>query len=118
MQLIHTMFYYIIIVYIQSTWIKALDNVKLVDDTYCLEYESKILLDLGYAFRRFITNQALKYAGLEVAKQTALAAFFSAIALPAALLKVSDIIDDPWQLAVDRSKKAGIGIYMFVCVFK
>ncbi|CAO3642179.1 unnamed protein product [Cunninghamella blakesleeana] len=91
-----------------STWINAMNNVKLADDTYCLEYESKILLDLGYAFRRFITNQALKYAGLEVAKQTALAAFFAAIALPAALLKVSDIIDDPWQLAVDRSKKAGI----------
>jgi hypothetical protein len=67
------------------------------------------LEELGYAFRRFLTNQALKYAGLEVAKQTALQAFFAAVALPAALLKVADIIDDPWQIAVDRSRKAGIG---------
>ncbi|KAI9304203.1 hypothetical protein BJ944DRAFT_256404 [Cunninghamella echinulata] len=92
----------------ESTWIEAFKDKKQINDTYCLEYETNILLDLGYAFRKFITNQALKYAGLEVAKQTALAAFFTAIALPAALMKVSDIIDDPWQLAVDRSKKAGL----------
>ncbi|CAO3637654.1 unnamed protein product [Cunninghamella echinulata] len=91
-----------------STWVEAFKDKKQITDTYCLEYETNILLDLGYAFRKFVTNQALKYAGLEVAKQTALAAFFAAIALPAALMKVSDIIDDPWQLAVDRSKKAGL----------
>ncbi|KAI8064223.1 hypothetical protein BC940DRAFT_321322 [Gongronella butleri] len=88
-------------------WTQALQNTQ-PGDTFCLEYDTEILLSLGYAFRRFISNQALKYAGLEVAKQTALASFFAAIALPAALMKVADVIDDPWQLAVERSKKAGI----------
>ncbi|CAO3592728.1 unnamed protein product [Absidia cylindrospora] len=91
-----------------APWITTFENQRHQIDTFCLEYEKKTLLDLGYAFRRFLTNQALKYAGLEVAKQTALAAFFAAVALPATLLKVADIIDDPWQIAVDRSRKAGI----------
>ncbi|KAI8337003.1 hypothetical protein BC941DRAFT_426338 [Chlamydoabsidia padenii] len=91
-----------------TPWIETFKNDRQGIDTFCLEYEKKTLEELGYAFRRFLTNQALKYAGLEVAKQTALQAFFAAVALPAALLKVADIIDDPWQIAVDRSKKAGI----------
>ncbi|ORX46800.1 DUF726-domain-containing protein [Hesseltinella vesiculosa] len=92
-----------------APWIKSLENHQPPPcDTFCLEYDTKILRSLGYAFQRFLMNQALRYAGLEVAKQTALASFFAAIALPAALLKVADVIDDPWQLAVERSKKAGV----------
>jgi hypothetical protein len=33
----------------------------------------------------------------------------AAVALPATLLKVTDVIDNPWQIASDRSIKAGIG---------
>lgn len=33
-------------------------------------------MDLGIAFEKFVRNQAIKYAGVEVAKQTALHAFF------------------------------------------
>lgn len=33
-------------------------------------------MDLGLAFDKFVKNQAIRYAGYEVAKQTALRAFF------------------------------------------
>jgi len=33
----------------------------------------------------------------------------AAVALPATLLKATDVIDNPWQIASDRSIKAGIG---------
>ena len=33
----------------------------------------------------------------------------AAVALPATILKIADVIDNPWQMAVDRSKKAGVG---------
>lgn len=33
----------------------------------------------------------------------------AAVALPATLLKAADVIDNPWQIASDRSIKAGIG---------
>jgi hypothetical protein len=29
--------------------------------------------------------------------------------LPATILKIADVIDNPWQMVVDRSKKAGVG---------
>ncbi|CEG66634.1 hypothetical protein RMATCC62417_03177 [Rhizopus microsporus] len=76
-------------------------------DIYCLEYEKKELLDLGYSFKRFVKDSAIKYAGMEVAKSTVLHAFFAAVALPATILKMADVIDNPWQIAVDRSRKAG-----------
>lgn len=41
-----------------------------------MEYETDALMDLGAAFQKFVRNQALRYAGVEVAKQTALKAFF------------------------------------------
>ncbi|KAG1461792.1 hypothetical protein G6F46_004664 [Rhizopus delemar] len=78
------------------------------NDIYCLEYETKELLELGYSFRKFVRDSAAKYAGMEIAKTTFLKAVFAAVALPATILKAADVIDNPWQIAVDRSKKAGL----------
>ena len=33
----------------------------------------------------------------------------AAVTLPATLLKIADVIDNPWQIAADRSIKAGVG---------
>lgn len=38
-----------------------------------------------------------------------LTANVAAVALPATILKMADVIDNPWQIAVDRSRKAGAG---------
>ena len=35
--------------------------------------------------------------------------FIAAVTLPATLLKIADVIDNPWQIAADRSIKAGVG---------
>lgn len=94
-----------------------------------MEYETDSLLGLGYAFRKFIRDSAINYAGMEVAKATVLHAFFgnfflnmliylwvltyiimiAAVALPVTILKIADVIDNPWQMVVDRSRKAGVG---------
>ncbi|KAI9313459.1 hypothetical protein BX666DRAFT_2030248 [Dichotomocladium elegans] len=92
----------------RTPWELGFSHDKNLNDIYCLQYESDALLDLGIAFQKFVRNQAIRYAGLEVAKQTALNAFFAALALPATLLKIADIIDNPWEIAADRSRKAGI----------
>lgn len=31
----------------------------------------------------------------------------AAVALPATLMKLADVLDNPWQIAADRSRKAG-----------
>ncbi|EIE77134.1 hypothetical protein RO3G_01838 [Rhizopus delemar RA 99-880] len=74
------------------------------NDIYCLEYETKELLELGYSFRKFVRDSAAKYAGMEIAKTTFLKAVFA------------DVIDNPWQIAVDRSKKAGLELHKRGCV--
>ncbi|KAJ8662910.1 hypothetical protein O0I10_001086 [Lichtheimia ornata] len=92
----------------KTPWEKAFATARNFNDIYCLRYETDALMDLGIAFEKFVRNQAIKYAGVEVAKQTALHAFFAAVALPATLMKIADVVDNPWQIAVDRSHKAGI----------
>ncbi|KAM3579510.1 hypothetical protein VKS41_007967 [Umbelopsis sp. WA50703] len=91
-----------------TPWDKAFDHVKIYRDIYCISYEKPALLNLGRAFKTFIRNEAFKYAGKEALKMTALQAFFAAVALPATLLKAADVIDNPWQIATDRSMKAGL----------
>lgn len=60
----------------KTPWERAFTRAKNYNDIYCLKYESDALMDLGNAFDKFVKNQALRYVGLEVAKQTALRAFF------------------------------------------
>ncbi|KAI9018711.1 hypothetical protein CLU79DRAFT_836988 [Phycomyces nitens] len=92
---------------VESPWEEAFSQRRINSDIYCLSYETEVLLTLGHSFRRFVTNQAARYAGVEVAKQTVLRAVFAAVALPATLLSIADVIDNPWQIATDRSRKAG-----------
>ncbi|KAG2197086.1 hypothetical protein INT46_003154 [Mucor plumbeus] len=92
----------------RTPWEHAFEGKRNHTDIFCLEYETEILLQLGYSFRRFVKDTAVNYAGMEVAKATVLHAFFAAVALPATILKIADVIDNPWQMVVDRSKKAGV----------
>ncbi|KAI8973855.1 hypothetical protein BDB01DRAFT_807807 [Pilobolus umbonatus] len=91
-----------------TPWEHAFEKSGNNTDIFCLQYDTKELLKLGYSFRRFIKDSAISYAGLEIAKTTVLQAFFAAVALPVTILKMADVIDNPWQIVVDRSKKAGI----------
>ncbi|GAA5796783.1 hypothetical protein HPULCUR_002158 [Helicostylum pulchrum] len=92
----------------KTPWEHAFERIRSTTDIYCLEYETESLLGLGYAFRKFIRDSAINYAGMEVAKATVLHAFFAAVALPVTILKIADVIDNPWQMVVDRSRKAGV----------
>ncbi|KAL7310136.1 hypothetical protein PS15m_010931 [Mucor circinelloides] len=92
----------------RSPWEHAFEGRRNHTDIFCLEYETETLLQLGYSFRQFVKDTAVNYAGMEIAKATVLHAFFAAVALPATILKIADVIDNPWQMAVDRSKKAGV----------
>ncbi|KAI8876389.1 DUF726-domain-containing protein [Backusella circina FSU 941] len=88
-------------------WEKAFENRRNGDDVYCLEYEKETLLELGYSFKKFVRDTAVNYAGMEVAKATVLNAFFAAVALPLTVMKLGYVIDNPWLIAADKSKKAG-----------
>ncbi|KAI8049136.1 uncharacterized protein B0P05DRAFT_575912 [Gilbertella persicaria] len=91
----------------RTPWETAFEKNRLHDEIFCLEYETDELLNLGYSFKKFVRDSAVRYAGMEVAKQTVLKAFFAAVSLPATILKMADVIDNPWQVVTNRSRTAG-----------
>ncbi|RKP09283.1 hypothetical protein THASP1DRAFT_14483 [Thamnocephalis sphaerospora] len=77
-------------------------------DVYALAYDTQVLQELGKAFREFLATQAASYAAGQVLKHTALAAIMTPLAAPMTLVKLGSIIDNPWGMAVDRARKAGL----------
>ena len=77
-------------------------------DRYCLIWESKELIDLGNALARILEKELMQTAVGQALKMTALSAVLSAVVWPATILKITDVIDNPWSVAVSRSEKAGV----------
>lgn len=83
-------------------------------DQYTIVWEEKLLRDFGDEMRSFALSYAkeklVSHAGNEIlrlGKYTALAALFSAVALPKTILGMADMIDNIWVLAMNAADKAG-----------
>lgn len=76
-------------------------------DQYCLMWEEALLRKFGKSMRSFATEQMLSYANTEIVKYTALAALFAAVALPRAILKMVDMIDNIWVLMMNNADASG-----------
>ncbi|KAJ2934939.1 hypothetical protein H1R20_g2173, partial [Candolleomyces eurysporus] len=76
------------------------------DDTYALQWEIEALEELSNALTALIHEEAFKYVKGEILKRTFLAALMASMA-PLALLKIGQIIDNPWMNARARGIKAG-----------
>lgn len=76
-------------------------------DQYCLMWEEALLRKFGKSMRSFATEQMLSYANTEIVKYTALAALFAAVALPRAILRMVDMIDNIWVLMMNNADASG-----------
>jgi len=93
------------------------------DDTYALQWvsehrrggaavpdacqqEVEALEELSSALKALIKSEAMKYVKSEVVKRTILAGLMSSLA-PLALLKIGQIIDNPWMNAKALAIKTG-----------
>ncbi|RLN02492.1 hypothetical protein BBJ28_00009247 [Nothophytophthora sp. Chile5] len=76
-------------------------------DQYCLMWEEAVLRRFGKSMRRFATEQVSSYATTEIVKYTALAALFTAVAIPRAILKLADIIDNAWVITMNAADESG-----------
>ncbi|KAF9052929.1 DUF726-domain-containing protein [Panaeolus papilionaceus] len=76
------------------------------DDTYALQWEMKALEELSNALYTLITSHAMKYVKAEIIKRTVLAGLMNSLA-PLALLKIGQIIDNPWMNARALAIKGG-----------
>lgn len=76
-------------------------------EQYCVRYESKYLYELSQAMD-YLLSFFVSYATQEALKYTFLAGVAAAIAWPTALISMSNIIDNPWDVCLRRSAQAGV----------
>jgi len=77
------------------------------DCRYVLVWDRRIMTDLGQAFEKLAIDQAVGMAVTETLKHTTLAVLMAAVAWPTSLLKVSNLIDNSWSVALNRAKLCG-----------
>lgn len=86
-----------------SSQTNCFESVDLID----LVWERKINAKVGSYFKKLAVDQALGLATSEVLKHTALAGLFAAIAIPGYVIKLAQLIDNPWILSVNKAKAVG-----------
>ncbi|XP_078467579.1 transmembrane and coiled-coil domain-containing protein 4 [Lampetra planeri] len=75
-------------------------------EQYCLVWESQYLRALGRAIDSII-NGLLSMAAQEALKLTVLSGILAALAWPSSLLLAANIIDNPWDVCLNRAAETG-----------
>ncbi|CAN4083378.1 unnamed protein product [Withania somnifera] len=76
-------------------------------ERYVLQWESNNLIAVSTAIQDWLTSRLALELMKRGAMMTVLKTLLTALALPATLLAMTDLIDSKWTIAVDRSDKAG-----------
>ncbi|KAI1316629.1 hypothetical protein EDD11_009664 [Mortierella claussenii] len=76
-------------------------------DLFALFWEPEMLLQLGNALG-LLATEVITLTAQEILKHTLLSALLSALAWPMALTRLGYLIDNPWSIALDRAKLAGL----------
>ncbi|KAF4841095.1 putative membrane protein [Colletotrichum siamense] len=75
-------------------------------EVFALRYEMKALLALGAELENMVSSYAWNFVKVEILKRTVLASLWAAL-WPAYLISAATKIDNPFNLARNRSDKAG-----------
>ncbi|ODV82210.1 DUF726-domain-containing protein, partial [Suhomyces tanzawaensis NRRL Y-17324] len=98
-----------------SGWMNGkLDDVRLpfstvdpvMGDMFSLLWEPEMLQSMGQTIN-ILATEALSTSIQQILGATILTALMSAIQLPMALSKLSYLLDNPWNVSLDRAWKAG-----------
>ncbi|KAJ3505360.1 hypothetical protein NLJ89_g7460 [Agrocybe chaxingu] len=76
------------------------------DDTFALQWEIRALEELSDALMALMKSQAMKYVKGQIIRRTIFAGLMNSLA-PLALLKIGQIIDNPWMNARALAIKTG-----------
>ncbi|KAK6500894.1 hypothetical protein TWF506_003654 [Arthrobotrys conoides] len=75
-------------------------------EVYALRWESTALMDLGNALTTMLKTYGFAYLKIEIIKRTVLATLMAAL-WPIALLKLGQVVDNPFNIVKTRAEKAG-----------
>lgn len=78
-----------------------------VYELYLLRYETDLQVELGHSIEALIASLRTS-AVQKMLTVTVLSAMMSALLLPITLVKLTDVIDNTWTLAIERADMAGI----------
>ncbi|GMR39240.1 hypothetical protein PMAYCL1PPCAC_09435, partial [Pristionchus mayeri] len=81
-------------------------HLRAAAEQYTLHYESKYLKELGSAMD-YLMSFAVSMAIQHSLMGTALAGLVSAVAWPVALLGCASVLDNPWNVCIERSAEVG-----------
>ncbi|KAK0747933.1 hypothetical protein B0T21DRAFT_302097 [Apiosordaria backusii] len=94
-------------------WLTTKDDITkpwrhLADDAeiFALRYEVEALMGLGNSLKELVNSYAWNTVKMEILKRTVLATLWGAL-WPAYLLSMASTLDNPYNLAKNRSEKAG-----------
>ncbi|KAK2593205.1 hypothetical protein QQS21_009092 [Conoideocrella luteorostrata] len=94
-------------------WLNSEDDItkpwRVLDsssEVFALRYEMKTLLSLGTALQDLVSSFAWKAFKIEIIKRTVLATLWAAL-WPIQVLAAASNVDNPFNRASNRSKKAG-----------
>ncbi|KAK6345620.1 hypothetical protein TWF718_007530 [Orbilia javanica] len=75
-------------------------------EVYALRWESTALMDLGNALTTILKSYGFAYLKIEILKRTVLATLMMAL-WPIALLRLGQVVDNPFNIVKTRAEKAG-----------
>lgn len=76
-------------------------------DQYCLVWEEAMLRRFGKNMRTFVSQQLSFYATTELIQYTALSTLFAAVTVPRTILRMADMIDSIWAIAMSKADECG-----------
>ena len=74
---------------------------------YALQWQTPQLLALGTSIAQFFKSEAMRIVSREVLSATVLAGLLTAVALPATVLRLANLLDNEWSVAMEQARGAG-----------
>uniref|UniRef100_A0A8R1E2S5 Transmembrane and coiled-coil domain-containing protein 4 n=2 Tax=Caenorhabditis japonica TaxID=281687 RepID=A0A8R1E2S5_CAEJA len=90
----------------EQAFVQQWRHLRHTKEQYTLRYESNYLMELGNAIE-YLMSFAVSVAIQQTLLETALAGLVSAVAWPVALMSVSSVLDNPWNVCISRAAEVG-----------
>ncbi|CAI0435886.1 unnamed protein product [Linum tenue] len=87
---------------------KPFEGINDNMERYIVRWESKNLIEFSTAVEDWLSSKAAMEMMKQGAMLTVLSTLVVALALPAAMLGATELIDTKWAVAIDRADKAGL----------
>lgn len=94
--------------FVDQTWKCLPLDLSTTAEVYNLQWETKDLKSFGNGLKNFIKNEAVGNIAAFSLKQTVFSSLMAGFFWPAMILKIADMIDNPWSVIVSRSEKAAL----------